>query len=128
MKIETLAATMAAALAVAAQAQDATRGARLYAETAKLTGRPVASCVACHADMGTLRELIRNRGGHPDDPVALARWLDAVISGAQTGAANAKSQYRGVLTAADLRDLAAYIARAMQARTRLPELAGVEPR
>jgi len=34
-------------------AQYAQRGARLYADTAKLTGRPVASCVSCHSDPAT---------------------------------------------------------------------------
>jgi cytochrome c553 len=109
--------------ALPAAAQDAERGARLYADTAKLTGKPVAACVACHADMATLRELIANRGGKPDDARALARWLEAVVAGAQPGAANAKAQYRGVLTAADLRDLAAYIARAKAAAARPREMA-----
>jgi cytochrome c553 len=117
-------AAIAAALAAPALAQDAARGARLYARTAMVTGKPVASCVTCHSDMAVLRELIANRGGKPDDARSLARWLDAVISGAQPGAANAKSQYRGVLTATDLRDLAAYIARAKQASVQ-QELAGV---
>jgi cytochrome c553 len=111
-----------------AAAQDAARGSRLYAETPKLTGKPVAACVGCHADLGTLRELIANRGGRLDDAKALARWLEALIAGAQPGAANAKAQYRGVLTAADLRDLAAYIARAKQAQKKGPVLAASAPR
>lgn len=107
-------AVAAAALAQPALAQDAARGARLYAETAALTGKPVATCASCHSDMSALRELIVNRRGKPDDVVAVARRLEAVIAGAQPGAAGAKAQYRGVLTPTDLRDLAAYIARAKQ--------------
>jgi len=106
----------AAGLASGALAQDAGRGARLYADTARVTGRPVAACVSCHSDVSALRELIVNRRGKPDDHAAVARRLDSVIAGAQPGAANAKAQYRGVLTPADLLDLAAYIARAKQAR------------
>jgi len=128
MNSRSLAAAIAALLALPALAQDAMRGAQLYADTAKLTGRPVAACIGCHADMRALRELIANRGGHPDDATALARWLDAVISGAQPGAADAKAQYRGVLKPVDLRDLAAYIARARQAGLTGPELAGAAPR
>jgi cytochrome c553 len=120
-------AAMAAALAAPALAQDAARGALLYADTAAVTGKPVASCVSCHSDMATLRELIANRRGRPDDAVAVARRLDAVIAGAQPGAADAKAQYRGVLTASDLRDLAAYIARSKQASLQ-PRLAGMPPR
>lgn len=101
--------------AMSALAQDASRGAKLYADTARVTGKAVAPCIGCHADTDTLRELIRNRGGRPDDPMAVARRLDAVIAGALPGAANAKAQYRNVLSATDLRDLAAYIARAKQA-------------
>jgi cytochrome c553 len=123
MKIMVVAAAAASWLAMPALAQDAARGARLYADTAALTGKPVAACAGCHADMNTLRALIANRGGHPDDARALARWLDAVISGAQPGAANAKAQYRGVLKQKDLRDLATYIACAKQAKMKLPGLA-----
>jgi cytochrome c553 len=122
-----LIAAIAAALAAPATAQNAARGALLYADTAAVTGKPVAACVSCHSDMATLRELIANRRGKPDDAVAVARRLDAVIAGAQPGAANAKAQYRGVLTATDLRDLAAYIARAKQASFE-PQLAGAPPR
>jgi cytochrome c553 len=108
-------------------AQDATRGARLYEDTAKVTGKPVGACIACHADMRTLRELISNRGGNADDARALARWLEAVIAGAQPGAVNAKAQYRGVLTQTDLRDLAAYIAGARRAGVAGAALAGATP-
>jgi hypothetical protein len=66
---------------------------------------------------------VANRGGRPDDARALARRLEALIAGAQPGAVNAKAQYRGVLSAADLRDLAAYIARARQVRVDGPGLA-----
>jgi len=123
MKILTLL-TAVAMVSTPVLAQNATRGAQLYADTAKLTGKPVGACIACHADMRTLRALIVNRGGHADDARALARWLEAVIAGAQPGAANAKAQYRGVLTPADLRDLAAYIAGARRASVDGAELAG----
>jgi len=123
MKVTHLLFAFATLAALPALAQDAARGARVYADTAKLTGKPVASCVACHADIGTLRELLRNRRGQCDDAAALARWLDAVIDGAQPGAVNAKAQYRGVLKSKDLRDLAAYIACTKQAGVRIPELA-----
>lgn len=123
MKIAKLLVATAAFCCMPALAQDAARGARLYADTAKLTGKPAASCVACHADVATLREMLRNRRGQCDDPAVLARWLDAVITGAQPGAVNAKAQYRGVLAPKDLRDLAAYIACAKQATTGGPALA-----
>jgi hypothetical protein len=84
--------------------------------------------VSCHAELNTLREMLQNRRGRCDDAAALARWLDAVISGAQPGAAGAKAQYRGVLRAKDLRDLAAYIACAKQAAVTVPELVGAMPR
>jgi cytochrome c553 len=128
MKITYLLVAIAACSALPALAQDAARGARLYADTAKLTGKPVATCVACHADIGTLREVLRNRRGQCDDAAVLARWLDAVISGAQPGAANSKAQYRGVLKPKDLRDLAAYIACTKQARLSATELAAMSPR
>jgi cytochrome c553 len=119
---------MGVLLATPVAAQDAARGARLYADTAKETGKPVGSCVSCHAELGTLREMLQNRRGRCDDAAALARWLDAVISGAQPGAASAKAQYRGVLKAKDLRDLAAYISCTKQAAVTGPELAGAVPR
>ena len=127
MKTPILLVVIAALFSLPAQAQDAARGARLFADTAGLTGKPVAACVACHADADTLREQIRNRGGKPDDAAVVARRLDAVIAGAQRGATNAKAQYRSVLTGRDLRDLAAYIARAKQAAAQ-PQLAGALPR
>jgi cytochrome c553 len=128
MRIPNLFVAAALTACLPALAQDAARGARLYADTAKQTGKPVANCVACHADIGALREMLRNRGGRCDDPAALARWLDAVLTGAQPGAANAKAQYRGVLKPNDLRDLAAYIACAKQAGVNGPELAGASSR
>lgn len=128
MKIVNLLIAAAVSVASPAVAQDAARGARLYGDTAKATGKPVAACVSCHADLGTLRELLSNRRGRCDDAAALARWLDAVISGAQPGAANAKAQYRGVLKAKDLRDLAAYIACTRQAAASGSDLAGALPR
>jgi mono/diheme cytochrome c family protein len=76
------------------------------------TGKPVGNCVACHANTDALREMIRNRGGKPDDAVSVRRVLQRAIDGAQPGAAGAKAQYRGVFKAKDLDDLAAYIVRA----------------
>ena len=113
-RVEFLLSLLLAAAAAPVGAQDAGRGALLFLNTAKATGKPVAACASCHADMATLRELIANRGGKPEDFAAVARRLEAVIAGAQPSAANAKAQYRGVLTGRDLRDLAAYIARAKQ--------------
>ena len=127
MKIQAL---FAAALlsAAPALAQDAARGARLYSQTAKETGREVASCVDCHAQMSTLRELIVNRRGRCDDAVAVARWLEAVVSGARPGAVNAKAQYRGVLKSKDLRDLGTYIACTKQASVDPARLPGAAHR
>jgi cytochrome c553 len=118
---------MLALLLVAAgstAAQDAARGARLFANTQGVTGKQVGNCVACHANFDALREMIRNRGGKPDDARSIRALMERAIDGAQPGAANAKAQYRGVLSAKDLRDLAAYIvaARAAQ-RQSLPPLA-----
>ena len=124
MKISVLLVAVAAFAALPVLAQDAERGARIYADTAKLTGKPVANCVACHADIGVLRELLRNRRGRCDNPAALERWLGAVIDGAQPGAVNAKAQYRGVLKPKDLSDLATYIACTKQAAVGAPSLAG----
>jgi mono/diheme cytochrome c family protein len=95
-----------------ASAQDAVRGARLFASTQAVTGRQVGNCVACHANFDALREMIRNRGGRPDDARSIGLLLQRAIDGAQPGAANAKAQYRGVLSTKDLRDLAAYLAAA----------------
>ncbi len=106
-----------------ALAQDAARGAKLFADTARITGRAVAACAACHGDTDTLREQMRNRGIKADDMVAVARRLDAVIAGANPGAVGAKAQYRGVLTATDIRDLAAYLARTKQAGVTGPTVA-----
>jgi len=128
MKIRTLLAAVAVAVAAPVMAQDAARGARLYADTAKTTGNPVAACTSCHAEIGTLREMVRNRRGQCDDAAALARWLGAVIDGAQPGAVNAKAQYRGVLKPKDLRDLAAYIACTKQAAVHGLEPSGAMPR
>ncbi len=104
-------------------AQDAERGARLYADTAAVTGAAVATCTNCHADVRTLRELIHNRGGRPDEAVAFTRWLGAVFAGSLPGAATAKAQYRNVLKPQDIRDLAAYIAQAKRAGIVSPTLA-----
>lgn len=91
-------------------AQDAARGERLFNDTAAATGATVAPCAGCHGNTAALREMIRNRGGRVDDVRQLARWLDAVIEGAQPGAKNAKAQFIGVLTRKDVLDLATYIA------------------
>jgi cytochrome c553 len=115
MKAGALVLATVVAAAAPALAQDAARGARLYAQTAGETGRSVAACVDCHADMGALRELLVNRRGRCDDAASVARWLETAVSGARPGAVDAKAQYRGVLKAKDLRDLAAYIACARQA-------------
>jgi len=127
MKICKLLAAVAVAVAAPVMAQDAARGARLYADTAKTTGNPVAACTSCHAEIGALREMVHNRRGQCDDAAALARWLGAVIDGAQPGAVNAKAQYRGVLKPKDLRDLAAYIACTRQAAVHGPEPSGAMP-
>ncbi|GAB4465066.1 MAG: hypothetical protein OHK0044_03290 [Burkholderiaceae bacterium] len=99
-------------VAVPAAAQDAARGRALFIHTGGTTGKPVGDCVACHANIEALREMIRNRGGRPDDAASVRRVLQRAIDGAQPGAAGAKAQYRGVLKAKDLEDLAAYIVRA----------------
>lgn len=99
----------------ATYAQDAVRGQRLFYETAQATGRKVAACAACHADVIALRQMIANRGGRLDDAHVLAIWLEAVFNGAQPGARNAKAQYKGALTTQDIADLAAYIAGAKRA-------------
>lgn len=117
-RIQRIGPTMAAALllvAGSATAQDAARGGRLFADTQGETGRQVGNCIACHANFEALREMIRNRGGRPDETRSVAALMGRAIAGAQPGAANAKAQYRGVLTEKDLRDLAAYIARARPA-------------
>jgi mono/diheme cytochrome c family protein len=102
-------------VAGSATAQDAVRGAKLFAGTRSETGKPVGNCVACHANLGALREMIRNRGGKPDDARSVAALMQRAIDGAQPGAANAKAQYRGVLSTKDLRDLAAYLTQAWPA-------------
>jgi cytochrome c553 len=95
----------------AAIAQDAARGALLFKSTAATTGKEVGNCVACHANQLALREMLRNRGVKPDDARAVRVLLQRSIDGAQPGAANAKAQYRGVLSERDLQDLATYLAR-----------------
>ena len=95
-----------------AAAQDPARGQTLFINTGGATGKPIGNCVACHANIDALREMIRNRGGRPDDAASVRRVLQRAIDGAQPGAAGAKAQYRGVFKARDLDDLAAYIVRA----------------
>lgn len=104
--------------AVPAAAQDPARGQTLFTNTRGAIGKPVGNCVACHANIGALREMIRNRGGKPDDAVSVRRVLQRAIDGAQPGAAGVKAQYRGVLKAKDLDDLAAYIVRAKLSKLR----------
>jgi cytochrome c553 len=94
-----------------AVAQDAARGAQLFKSTAATTGKQVGNCVACHANQQALREMLRNRSVKPDDARAVRVHLQRSIEGAQPGAANAKAQYRGVLSERDLQDLSAYIAK-----------------
>jgi mono/diheme cytochrome c family protein len=98
------------ASAQGAAKDDAARGAKLFANTRGESGKPVGNCIACHANQEALREMLRNRGARPDDAVAVRALLARAIDGAQPGAADAKAQYRGVLTTKDLRDLAAYLA------------------
>ena len=127
MRKRLLAACLIGGLAAAAAAQDTERGRRLFTNTGAVTGKPVGDCLACHASGDALRGMIENRGGDPRNPRFVRAVLQKSIEGAVPGAANAKAQYRGVLTATDLRDLAAYIARAKQASFE-PQLAGAPPR
>jgi mono/diheme cytochrome c family protein len=100
------------ALAGPCLAQDAERGGKLFADTRGATGKAVGNCIACHANSDALRAMIINRGGDPTDARFVRGVLQKAIEGAVPGAANAKAQYRGVLTARDLDDIAAYIAKA----------------
>lgn len=101
--------------AAGALAQDAERGQRLFNQTAAITGKPVANCTSCHADPHTLRAMLANRGVAAGDARAIRLLLQASITGAIPGARNAKAQYQNVLSAADIDDLAAYLARARSA-------------
>ncbi len=74
--------------------------------------RLLAACLACHASGDALRGMIENRGGNARDARFVRAVLQKSIEGAVPGAANAKAQYRGVLTTKDLDDLSAYIAKA----------------
>jgi len=112
MRNQLLAACLLAGLAAAAAAQDAERGRRLFTDTRGATGKPVGDCIACHSNGDALRGMIENRGGSPRDARFVRAVLQKSIEGAVPGAANAKAQYRGVLTTRDLDDLAAYIAQA----------------
>lgn len=91
-------------------AQDAERGRRLFMDTRGATAKPVGNCVACHANVDALREMIVNRGVKPTDPRSVRVLLQKAIEGSIPGAVNPKAQYRGVLTTKDLDDLAAWIA------------------
>jgi mono/diheme cytochrome c family protein len=105
-------AALVMALGGACFAQDAQRGQKLFTDTRGATGKPVGNCVACHANGDALRGMIQNRGGDPQDVRFVRAVLQKAIEGSIAGAANAKAQYRGVLTAKDLDDLSAYIAKA----------------
>ena len=107
-----IAALLVGTLSGAGLAQDAVRGRTLFMDTRGATGKAVGNCVACHANQDALRAMIANRGGKPDEARFVRGVLQNAVNGALAGAANAKAQYRGVLTAKDLDDLAAYIARA----------------
>jgi len=104
----------------AASAQDARRGQQLFENTRGVTGKPVGNCVNCHANRAALSEMIANQGAKPRDARSVRRLLQAAIDGAVPGAVNAKAQFRGVLTAQDLDDLAAYLASAKAAALHLP--------
>jgi mono/diheme cytochrome c family protein len=104
----------------AVHAQDAARGQQLFYNTGGVTGKPVGNCVSCHGNQAALREMIANRGGKPSDARSVRRVLQATIDGAVPGAANAKGQFRGVLTAKDLDDLASYLASAKRAALQGP--------
>lgn len=106
-----LVAVVVATLAGTCAAQDAERGRKLFMDTRGATGKPVGNCVACHANSEALREMIANRGGKPTDQRFVRAVLQKAIEGSVSGAANAKAQFRGVLTPKDLDDLAAWIAR-----------------
>jgi mono/diheme cytochrome c family protein len=106
-----LAAVIVSTLAGACAAQDAARGRALFMDTRGTTGKPVGNCVACHANNEVLRQMIANRGGKPTDPRFVRAVLQKAIEGSVPGAANAKAQFRGVLTTKDLDDLAEWIAR-----------------
>ena len=112
MRKRLLAACLLTALAATVAAQDAERGRKLFADTRGATGKPVGDCIACHANGDALRGMIENRGGNPNDARFVRAVLQKSIEGAMPGAANAKAQYRGVLTPKDLDDLSAYIAKA----------------
>jgi mono/diheme cytochrome c family protein len=108
----TIVAALVALGAGASYGQDAVRGRQLFTNTRGMTGKPVGNCVACHANASALAEMIRNRGGKPDDARSVRRMLQNALDGAVPGAVNAKAQFREVLTPKDLDDLAAYIAQA----------------
>ena len=112
MRKRLLAACLFGGLAAAAAAQDAERGRKLFADTRGATGKPVGECIACHANSDALGGMIGNRGGDPKDQRFVRAVLQKAIEGSVPGAANAKAQYRGVLTTKDLDDLSAYIAKA----------------
>lgn len=118
MAVAALAVVGALSTVAPAAAQDPARGQTLFTNTRGATGKPVGNCVACHANIGALREMIRNRGGKPDDAASVRRALQRAIDGAQPGAAGVKAQYRGLFKAKDLDDLAAYIVRAKVSKLR----------
>jgi mono/diheme cytochrome c family protein len=112
--------TLLALCASAASAQDAARGRQLFENTRGMTGKPVGNCVSCHANQVALREMIANRGAKPSDVRSVRRVLQAAIDRAAPGEVNAKTQFRGVLKAKDLDDLARYLAGAKRATWQVP--------
>jgi cytochrome c553 len=112
MRKRLLAACLICGLVAAAAAQDTERGRRLFNDTRGATGKSVGDCIACHASGDALRGMIENRGGNPKDARFVRAVLQKSIEGSVPGAANAKAQYRGVLTTKDLDDLSAYITKA----------------
>lgn len=115
-----VAAIAALLFTIPAHAADPARGRQLFENTRGMTGKPVGNCVTCHANQQALREMITNRGGKPGDARSVRRILQAALDGAVVGAANAKAQFRGVLTPRDLDDIAAYLAGAKQAGLATP--------
>jgi mono/diheme cytochrome c family protein len=107
-------------LAGAVHAGDAARGKQLFENTRTIVRKPVGNCISCHANQAALREMIANRGGKPSDAASIRRILKAAIDGAVPEAVNAKAQFRGVLTARDLDDIASYLAGAKRAGSAIP--------
>jgi mono/diheme cytochrome c family protein len=106
---------LAMSFAAPAHAGDPARGRQLFENTRSVTGKPVGNCISCHSNQAALREMIANRGGKPSDARSVRRILQSALDGAVVGAFNAKAQFRGVLTAQDVDDIASYLASAKRA-------------